>query len=395
MPMTTDFPICIVQPNPSAVSETFLRAHAERLPGAITVIHGFYPTVNGRVSLQTTLMGRALRRVKRRLLSRSAREEATNAYARLFESKKPAVVLAEYGPTGVHLLDACRRLGIPLVVHFHGYDASETKVLEEHVEGYARLFEEAAALVVVSLAMKRQLLTLGAPEWKLHVNPCGVDCEHFSGSAPGTAGPTLLAVGRFVEKKAPHLTIRAFAQARATIADARLRMIGSGPLLDACRTLADELGVGDAVTLLGAQPPEAVRSEMRRARAFVQHSIRAPSGDCEGMPVSVLEAGACGLPIIATRHAGIPEAVIEGETGLLVDEGDVDGMAAAMRRMLEEPDMAAAMGRASREWIASRFRLEDRIARLWEILASSLEADAGKSPRRAPSLAASETAGRP
>ena len=265
----------------AAVSETFLR-HAELLPGSITVVHGFLPTIGDRPVLNTSLAGRGLRRIKRRLLSQSEHDEAVNAYAWLFKTKKPRVVLAEYGPTGVHVLEACRRLDIPLVVHFHGYDASETSVLNEQADGYARLFEEAAALVVVSRAMKHQLISLGAPWRKIHCNPCGVDCARFSGAAPGIAPPTLLSVGRFVVKKAPHLTIQAFAKTRDLVPDARLRMIGDGPLLASCRALVEDLGVQDSVTFLGAQPSDVVRKEMRAARAFVQHSAPGALGRFRG-----------------------------------------------------------------------------------------------------------------
>jgi glycosyltransferase involved in cell wall biosynthesis len=107
---------------------------------------------------------------------------------------------------------------------------------------------------------------------------------------------------------------------------------------------------------------------MRAARAFVQHSIVASDGNSEGMPVSILEASATGLPIVATRHAGIPEAVVDGETGLLVDERDVDGMAAHMGRLASDPAFAAALGSAGRGFVEKHFSLEVSLARLWEVI---------------------------
>jgi glycosyltransferase involved in cell wall biosynthesis len=220
--------------------------------------------------------------------------------------------------------------------------------------------------------MRRKLIGLGAPENKIHYNPYGVDCDTFKVSDPSAAVPVLLAVGRFVDKKAPHLTIRAFAVARKDCPNARLRMIGDGPLLSQCRDLVDRLCLRESVEFLGAQPPEVVRKELRQARAFVQHSVEAASGDSEGLPNTILEAGASGLPVIATRHAGIPEAVVEGETGLLVDEGDVSAMAMGMSQLLLEPQLARRLGHAARQRMVNCFSIERSISGLWQILMSCL-----------------------
>jgi colanic acid/amylovoran biosynthesis glycosyltransferase len=246
-------------------------------------------------------------------------------YLKVFRRARPRAVLAEFGQSGVVVLDACRRMDLPLIVHFHGADISKHEVLRTYADAYRSLFRQARAIVAVSRAMQQRLMSLGAPPEKMHCNPCGVDCGVFSRASPATTGPVFVAVGRFVEKKAPQLTILAFARVHQRHPDARLRMIGDGPLLDACRDLPRGLGVAPAVTFLEAQPHSVIQEEMRNARGFVQHSVEAASGDSEGMPVAILEAGASGLPVVATRHAGIPDAVIEGTTGFLVDEHDVDG----------------------------------------------------------------------
>jgi glycosyltransferase involved in cell wall biosynthesis len=208
-----------------------------------------------------------------------------------------------------------------------------------------------------------------------------VDCSAFGGANPATAPATFLSVGRFTAKKAPDLTLRAFARVRQKVPGAQLRMVGFGPLLEPCRKLAGELGLDGAVTFLGACPPPVIQGEMRRARCFVQHSIVAPDGDSEGTPVSILEAGASGLPVVSTRHAGIPDVVLDGVTGLLVEEGDVEGMACALVRLALDPDLAARLGQAARQRIAEHFSLPDRIGRLWAILDSCI-AGAPLSARR-------------
>jgi glycosyltransferase involved in cell wall biosynthesis len=294
--------------------------------------------------------------------------ETTAAYIKVFRDHRADAVLAEYGATGVRVGDACRRLGIPLIVHFHGFDASVRSLLEQHAVTYPEMFRTAAAIVAVSRAMRTKLIALGAPDAKVHYNPCGVNCRAFAGGSPADAPPVLVAVGRFVEKKAPQLAVTAFAEVFRAEPSARLRMIGEGPLLDECRALATALGIDEAVTFLGTQPPEVVQKEMRGARGFVQHSVEAANGDCEGTPVGILEAGASGLPVVSTRHGGIPDVVIEGETGLLVAEKDVSGMAQHMLTLVRSPELAGRMGQQARARIEEHFSNERSLTRLWSII---------------------------
>jgi glycosyltransferase involved in cell wall biosynthesis len=360
--------VCIAAPYKPALTETFIRGHVERLPARVTLVHGYPLTADERPVLSTAR--RVYHKALRTLLGAGVEREMTDAYMTAFRRARADVVLAEYGDTGALVTEACRRLRVPLVVHFHGYDASVREVLEEHRESYPRMFREAAAVVAVSRAMQRKLASLGAPSERLHYNPYGIDLKRFGGAEPANAPPVFIAVGRFVEKKAPGLTIEAFAEVQRAVPDARLRMVGDGPLLEECRALVGKLGLGGAVEFLGAQTHERVQAEMRGARCFVQHSVEAPNGDCEGTPVGVLEAGASGLPVVATRHAGIPDAVVEGETGLLVEERDVSGMAAHMRTLAIDASLAAVLGAKAREHIAENFSMERSDRNLWSIIES-------------------------
>jgi glycosyltransferase involved in cell wall biosynthesis len=366
----SDACVAVVTPYEPSPSETFIRAHVERLPAKTILVHSWPPTVGRKTVL--SLPERAAYKLLRTILRSGLERETTAAYVKAFRKHRTAAVLAEYGPTGVLVMEACRKLGVPLIVHFHGYDASVRSVLEENAESYARMFEQAAAIIAVSRAMQDKLIALGAPPAKVFYNPCGVDCAEFYEGDPSLAPPVFLAVGRFVEKKAPQLTLSAFSRVHRAFPEARLRMLGGGPLLDECRELAEQLGIGDAVTFLGVQSQGIVQEEMRRARAFVQHSVEAANGDCEGTPVGILEAGASGLPVISTRHAGIPDVVVEGETGLLVDERDVEGMAERMLRLLHEPELASKLGRAARRHIESNFSKERSDGHLWAVIESCL-----------------------
>jgi colanic acid/amylovoran biosynthesis glycosyltransferase len=232
------------------------------------------------------------------------------------------------------------------------------------------LFQHAAAIVAASEAMRGKLISLGAPAEKVHCNPYGVDCGEFVGGEPAKAPVRFIAVGRFVPKKRPDLTLRAFALLRRQYPGAALTIIGDGPLLADCRVLTSELGIEGGVTFMGAQPATVVREEMRRARCFVQHSVEAPSGDSEGTPVSIIEAGATGLPVVSTRHAGIPGVVVDGETGFLVAEHDVEAMAQRMLDVARDPELAGRLGRAARRRVEAYFSIEGSVAELWKIIQS-------------------------
>lgn len=354
--------LCIVSEHPLQPSETFIRQHIDGWPGCVAALHGRRPMLGG------LRLPAIVARLSASRWLRPADDAVTAAYVRAFERFRPAAVLAEYGPAGVMVVDACRRLDIPLVVHFHGYDASLRDVVDRYAEGYRRIFAYASAVVAVSHEMTERLVALGAPAQKVAYNPYGVDTHQFTRGNPAAAPPVFLAVGRLVHKKGPLHTLRAFAQVLARHPEARLRVVGDGPLRRACADEVRALGLASAVTLLGARSHGVVAAEMRRARAFVQHSLEAFDGDREGTPVAILEAGATGLPVVATRHGGIPDVVVEGDTGLLVEEGDVDGMAAAMARLVEDPGFAARLGRAGQEHVSRHFRNEVRLAGLWTII---------------------------
>jgi colanic acid/amylovoran biosynthesis glycosyltransferase len=366
--------VCVVAPARGAYSETFIEAHVRRLPARVKVLY-----VNGRdLSLEdgsrvTGVVGRAGLAVRREF-----GVTTTPAYARVvgryLRREGVEAVLAEYSTNALRVRQACERAGIPLVVHFHGFDAYARDRFELHRAEFEALFRTAAAFVVVSREMARQVASLGAPPERIVVNPCGVDVEQFAGANPGASTPMFLAVGRFVEKKGPHLTLLAFAKALEEAPDARLVMIGDGTLLAPCKQMARGLGLGDRVTFPGVVDHAGVALLMKSCRAFVQHSQKATDGNSEGTPVAVLEAGASGVPVIGARHAGIADAVVHGETGLLVAEGDVDGMARHIVELARSPELAARLGVAARERIAREYSMERSLARLWRVVEDAIEA---------------------
>jgi colanic acid/amylovoran biosynthesis glycosyltransferase len=352
------------------------------MPCDVVVVHGGWGLPGGRGARPLYLDDRPIRstrlparvgdRGREIVLRRRGRnviEELNSAaYLRAFRRARCDAVLVEFGHVAVRAMDACAALDLPLIAHFHGFDVHSRPLLERYGDRYPALFDQAAALVAVSHPMGDALQVLGAPPEKVHRVPYGVDVDRFAGAAPDRAPPTFLAVGRFVEKKAPQLTIAAFAALRQRHPEAMLRMVGEGELRPACQDLAQGLGLGDSVVFLGAQGHDVVATEMRQARAFVQHSLVTRDGDSEGMPVAILEASATGLPVVSTRHAGIPEVVVDGVTGLLVGERDVAGMTREMEHLVVDPGLAADLGRAGRRRIEQHFTIDESIERLWDII---------------------------
>jgi glycosyltransferase involved in cell wall biosynthesis len=364
--------LCIVQPEKDALSETFLKAHAQYLQGRIDVLYGgFVPVYFGGGRALSTLVPLPVK-LLRRILVPDAGLRVRQAFMDFLQKQAVDVVLAEYGPTGVALMAICREVNVPLVVHFHGADAYDAKWLGGPGRDYPALFQNAAAIVAVSHAMELQLLRLGAPRDKLWYNPYGVDTSAITATQPAAMPPHFVAVGRLVDKKAPILTLLAFRDVWRKIPEARLSFIGEGLLAESCRQMTKVLGIEGAVEWMGARPHRDVLDLMRRARAFVQHSVTTASGDSEGTPVAVLEAQASGLPVVATRHGGIPDVVINEETGFLVDEYDVDGMSSLMLRLAVDPDLAAQLGAAGRRRIEENFSMTKRIGVLQSILETAV-----------------------
>lgn len=361
--------IAVVAPNVPVTSEVFLRQHMSGLPFHTHVLFAdpSWMDETGRPLAGFRSLSKGLRIVQWR-----GHRAETPLLAYWLRSHRIQSVLAEFGPTAVSMLDACKLTGTPLVAHFHGFDAYQFSVLREFESEYRRLFSEAVALIAVSPAMREQLVSLGADPAKIQVIPCGAFVSDEAVVRAGKNPRTAVSVGRFVEKKGPWLTIAAFAEARKSVPDAKLVMLGDGPLLPICRDLVRTLGVQDSVTFLGAANHATVMRELRAARVFVQHSVVASNGDCEGSPVAVVEAQLSGLPVVATRHTGIVEAVEDGVTGYLVEERDVAGMAQRLSQLLSKPELASKMGLAARKRAVSRYDANVTISALAEVIAKSI-----------------------
>ena len=292
--------LTVVYPNKSIYSETFIRSQLQYLQPQFEFYDGWYPfrDKNGNNFLKFPIKNLMLRGAIKWLSLRIFHSIYTKQFSVMLNRQKTDVVLAEYGPTGCSVMDACEKTKIPLIVHFHGFDASDKATINKYGVRYKKLFQVAKCIIVVSEDMKKKLIELGAPQNKIINNPCGVDLNIFDGTHPEKNFPLFISVGRFAEKKAPHLTIKAFNEVYKKHKEAELLMIGGGPLLNYCKKLVSKLRLREAVKFMGILKPDEVRLHLKNARAFVQHSVTADTGDMEGTPVSIMEASAMALPII-------------------------------------------------------------------------------------------------
>ena len=277
-----------------------------------------------------------------------------------------STLMAEYGPVGVALMPAVEKLGCKFFVHFHGVDASSALHDSKMLTDYKRLFSMADGIFTPSQFISNLLSDAGCPSKNLHVVPCGVDLDDFPQSS--RVPQTLIAIGRLVDKKGPLHTIKAFSAVLKDFPAAKLTMIGDGPLLSAARSLIIELGLQGRVEMLGALPHAEVRAHLRSASVFVQHSVTANNNDVEGLPVSILEAMASSIPVVSTRHSGIPEAVLDGKSGYLVDEGDILQMANRMRDLLSSNEKARQMGACGRSIVQTKFSSTQMAKRLQSLM---------------------------
>lgn len=340
---------------------------------------GEYPVPEDRVALlgeqsvrRPKRMSRFLRGVPHGNFFALDRRDSRALNRHLSTGVGSRVVLAHYGWNGLGCLPVASRLGIPVVVHFHGLDLSALLRDRLYLSSLRRHLTSFSAAVVVNQDQRQLLLDLGAREREVFCIPCGVPVLDVHRKDRSDQEVRIVSVGRFVEKKAPLLVLEAVAPILRRSEHVSLTMVGDGPLLDACRGRALALGIQDKVVFPGARGNREVLETLLRSDIFVQHSITAPNGDKEGWPVSIAEACAAALPVVATRHAGILDQVREGSNGYLVEEGDVEGMRARVSELVGSSSLRTSMGAAGRNKAETEFAHQTQLAALEAVLSRFL-----------------------
>lgn len=262
-------------------------------------------------------------------------------------------VLCEFGTTAVRLAPVMNEIGVPVFTYFRGADASSHLRDPFRPEAYRRMMPRLSGVFSVCQFLLDSLAQHGIEHSNSHVVPSGVDTSLFVPGKKRTG--SFVAVGRFIEKKRPDITVEAFCQAAKAVGSTTLEMIGDGPLLPQCKAIVEKHQMSDRVIFHGKQGHDFVRDRLATSEVFLQHSVIGKDGDTEGLPTAIQEAMSCGLVVISTRHAGIPEAVTEGETGYLVNEGDTDAFADRISRVSQLGDQLSKTAQRNRARAQERF----------------------------------------
>ncbi len=253
-------------------------------------------------------------------------------------------------------------LGVPFTFTAHGYD-----VYRRPPEDFAARAAAARAVVTVSEANVAHLVrTVGIPRARIHVIPCGVDTERFQPGGPRAWPPHVVCVARLVPVKNHELLLEVCADLRERGLEFRCVLVGDGRSRGQVEATRAQLGLEELVELVGAAEQAHVLTCWQRA------TVAALTSHSEGMPVSLMEAAACGVPAVGTAVGGVSELIEDGVTGLLAPPGDGVALATALERLLRDPDLAVRMGAAARRRAEERFsvrRQVDRLLRLWSELA--------------------------
>lgn len=358
--------IAVVSPSQlEQVQETFIRAHAALIPNTLFLYGGklpYYAEGNEKV-IRFTMLSRLIFKVKKALGFIGDMTYHQTEVALYLKKHKVDAILAEYGDTGAELLPVAKSLNLDLFVHFHGADISMHHILEKYGTAYKEMFAYSKAIFSVSDPMTSKMIELGCPKEKIVKNVYGPNNSYFDIEIDYSLN-NLVALGGFVDQKAPYFTIMAFQKVLEVLPDAKLIFGGTGALFNTCVNLAKYLQIENSIEFVGFVYPKDVPELFKKGSVFVQHSMTALKGDTEGTPVAIMEAMASGMSVISTYHAGIPGVIENGLNGYLVQEGDVDSMAQYMIQLLKSPQERETLGKNARELVKEKYTMNMHINRI-------------------------------
>lgn len=284
------------------------------------------------------------------------------------------VIHCHFGPNGLRGLNL-REVGAlsgKLITSFYGYDVSRFLRPGDR-NPYRKLFANSERVLAISQIMHEKLIALGCPPTRVSVHRLGVNPLLFAAPKParGESPVRILTIGRMVPKKGLEHALRAVAAVASEVPAMEYAIIGDGPLRPRIEQTIDELQLRGVVRLEGWKTRPQVVEALSRADILLAPSVTAENGDQEGTPVVIMEALASGVPVVSTRHAGIPELVQDGVSGLLAVEGDVPALAGALRRLIGNPELRTRMGESGQAAIRDRHdisKLNDRLLEIYRSL---------------------------
>lgn len=313
------------------------------------------------------------------------------AYFRAFERTSPVILHSHFAQHAYDDLSLRHRFGVPHVVSCYGADLWKFAEIPKQRRRYQVVFDEADMFLVEGNAMRQRAVDLGCKPEKVRVHHLGIDLQRirYVARTPPTDGIVrCLMAGRAIEKKGLIYGLQAFANVAARHSKVHLTIMTWGEAAYKRKIIAElkhfvsTNSLSDRVTWYGLQPyPEYVRIT-EASHIFMVPSVLASNGDAEGgCPVTAMELSAAGMPIIGFAHCDIPEVVVDGTSGLLVPEKDVDGLTDQLAQLVSTPAIWQSMGAAGRAHIAAQYNAETQVSRLEDIYRELLE-ESGHRPDR-------------
>ncbi|MCW4801989.1 glycosyltransferase [Enterobacter hormaechei subsp. xiangfangensis] len=297
-------------------------------------------------------------------------------YQSVLKSQPLDLIHAHFAIDGLYALKLAQKKGIPLVTTLHGFDvtvsnkdllASRSPAWINYLLHQHKVKSQGDKFICVSDFIARQALQHGFPESKIIQHYIGIDVNKYQPRAKEDDQGIILHVARLVEKKGTAVLINAVKQVKLLNPDVKLVIIGEGPLLDGLKAQVTSLGLDQTVTFTGALPHVDVMAWMRKASMLVLPSITAKTGDAEGLGMVLLEAAVTGVPVIGTQHGGIPEAIIDEQTGFLVKERDDKQLAERISFLMKDEHKRFEMGKNARIFISEKFNLSKQTIKLEKI----------------------------
>jgi colanic acid/amylovoran biosynthesis glycosyltransferase len=367
----------------AAYCATFLKPEMLHIYRQITALRRVRPVVIARKREsadrfpfdELTLVPRPATQFLRRIWYRQLRgvpwtigRAETRAIAEVLERTHARLLHIYFGHIAVHLLPLIEHWPRPTVVSFHGADVMVDLEKPAYRAGTIVMLEEVRLVLVRSASLRDALVQLGCPAAKIRIQRTGIPLGELpfrSRSFPPENGAwQFLQACRLIEKKGLATSLRAFAKFAEQYPNARFTIAGDGPLLNEMKEQARELGIAGRVTFAGFISQPSLRELCYRSHIFLHPSETAADGNQEGVPNSMLEAMATGVPAFATNHGGIPEVIEHGVSGVLVAERDAGGLAEELLHYAAHPEKLAAIAEAGAEQVGAKFEQTAQVAQL-------------------------------
>lgn len=353
--------ILIVTPGLNKPMGPFVRNYIDKLPfEKVVLFGGFVPYFYLNTSLRKQKLIRYLFTILSLMNQKRLEKIIKKRFKKILLKEKIDCVVADYLNTGGAVKSICEELNIPIVSNVLGYEINKKDVLDGNKENYSNLANYKSFVIPVAKNMIPKLKNFGFRDEQILYSPIGAN-EDFFKITPAYNAFQFLAIGRFTATKAPQISIEAFAKVLKKFPQAKMIFAGHGELIEDCKQLIENLQIGDRIELVGWINQEEQLDLLSKSSIFIQHSVTAANGDAEGTPVAIIEASAAGLPVVSTKHSGIVDTIIDGKTGFLVEEHDLDSMAEKMIFLLENQNIMKEFGQSGKEFIRQNFSLNKHL----------------------------------